>query len=60
MRDNNNNINDNNNNHLPPEGVHNVGLRTEQEPGAWSVFWSTVSSFFTSLVPENPVPVNIN
>lgn len=27
---------------------------------AWSVFWSTVVSFFSSLVPENPVPLNVN
>jgi hypothetical protein len=61
LRDNNNNINDDNNNHLPPEGVNNgAGMRTDQEQSAWNVFWSTVTSFFTSLVPENPVPVNIN
>lgn len=27
---------------------------------SWTVFWTTVSSFFTSLIPENPAPVNIN
>jgi hypothetical protein len=55
----NNNFNDNNNNQIMPDQLR-AGLPTDHEQGAWSVFWSTVSSFFTSLVPENPVPVNVN
>ncbi|VDN51051.1 unnamed protein product [Dracunculus medinensis] len=35
-----------------------------REPTAWTVFWSTcytfITSFFTSLIPDNPVPVNVN
>uniref|UniRef100_A0A914VAD0 Uncharacterized protein n=1 Tax=Plectus sambesii TaxID=2011161 RepID=A0A914VAD0_9BILA len=34
------------------------------EPSAWVVFWSTcytfVTSFFASLIPENPPPLNVN
>ncbi|VDM42645.1 unnamed protein product [Toxocara canis] len=35
-----------------------------REPTAWTIFWSTcytfITSFFTSLIPDNPVPVNMN
>uniref|UniRef100_A0A0R3RZ65 Ubiquitin-like domain-containing protein n=1 Tax=Elaeophora elaphi TaxID=1147741 RepID=A0A0R3RZ65_9BILA len=35
-----------------------------REPTAWVVFWSTcytfITSFFLSLIPDNPLPVNIN
>ncbi|KAL3998536.1 Ubiquitin family protein [Acanthocheilonema viteae] len=35
-----------------------------REPTAWVVFWSTcytfITSFFSSLIPDNPLPVNIN
>ncbi|CAD5206466.1 unnamed protein product [Bursaphelenchus okinawaensis] len=27
---------------------------------AWAVFWSTVVSFFSSLIPENQMPLNVN
>lgn len=44
--------NDNNNNQVQEDVTAN--------PTAWSVFWSTVVSFFSSLIPENPVPLNVN
>ncbi|EFO25037.1 herpud1-A-prov protein [Loa loa] len=35
-----------------------------REPTAWVVFWSTcytfITSFFSSLIPDNPLPVNVN
>lgn len=27
---------------------------------AWSVFWTTIQSFFTSLIPDNPAPLDVN
>lgn len=33
---------------------------TSNTMNIWNVFWSTVTSFFASLIPENPVPININ
>ncbi|OZC12538.1 hypothetical protein X798_00169 [Onchocerca flexuosa] len=55
---------------------HNVGENTNEavagrideeelrEPSAWVVFWGTcytfITSFFSSLIPDNPLPVNIN
>ncbi|VDN02150.1 unnamed protein product [Thelazia callipaeda] len=51
------------------EGMNEVvgATLTEQElrePTAWVVFWSTcytfITTFFSSLIPDNPVPVNIN
>ena len=45
----------------PPSNNNNNNNRPPQSVSAWSVFWSTVTSFFASLIPENPqVPVNIN
>lgn len=59
--------NDNNNNNVntPNQEAGNVEIQPPnshpQSFSAWSVFWSTVTSFFASLIPENPhVPVNIN
>ncbi|MFH4982056.1 hypothetical protein AB6A40_008765 [Gnathostoma spinigerum] len=45
--------------------INRRGSATEpRDPTAWTVFWSTcytfITSFFTSLIPENPVPVNVN
>uniref|UniRef100_A0AAF5PZS4 Ubiquitin-like domain-containing protein n=1 Tax=Wuchereria bancrofti TaxID=6293 RepID=A0AAF5PZS4_WUCBA len=43
-----------------------TGIDEEEsrEPTAWVVFWSTcytfITSFFSSLIPDNPLPVNIN
>ncbi|CAG9534516.1 unnamed protein product [Cercopithifilaria johnstoni] len=43
-----------------------AGIDEEEprEPTAWVVFWSTcytfITSFFSSLIPDNPLPVNIN
>uniref|UniRef100_A0A914E7M8 Homocysteine-responsive endoplasmic reticulum-resident ubiquitin-like domain member 2 protein n=1 Tax=Acrobeloides nanus TaxID=290746 RepID=A0A914E7M8_9BILA len=52
-------VNDNNNNQVTPgEGAPQSVV--QESPNAWTVFWSTVSSFFTSLIPENPVPMNVN
>ena len=39
---------------LPPPG------REPDKPGALAVFWCFVSSFFTSLVPQQPAGVNGN
>ncbi|VDK44921.1 unnamed protein product [Anisakis simplex] len=44
----------------------NAGSESNEnrEPTAWTIFWSTcytfITSFFTSLIPDNPVPVNMN
>lgn len=52
-------VNDNNNNQVPAGEPAPTGT-TQDAPNAWTVFWSTISSFFTSLIPENPVPMNVN
>uniref|UniRef100_A0A914ZS54 Ubiquitin-like domain-containing protein n=1 Tax=Parascaris univalens TaxID=6257 RepID=A0A914ZS54_PARUN len=42
----------------------NANADENREPTAWTIFWSTcytfITSFFTSLIPDNPVPVNVN
>jgi hypothetical protein len=46
--------NDNNNNEVPaPQQPH------PQLQSSWNLFCSTVSSFFLSLIPENPVPLDV-
>uniref|UniRef100_A0AC35F0C3 Ubiquitin-like domain-containing protein n=1 Tax=Panagrolaimus sp. PS1159 TaxID=55785 RepID=A0AC35F0C3_9BILA len=47
--------NDNNNNEVPapPQPPH------PQLQSSWNLFCSTVSSFFLSLIPENPVPIDV-
>lgn len=46
------------------EGPREVPGAQPQPPSAWAVFWSTcftfVTTFFTSLIPERPPPVNVN
>uniref|UniRef100_A0A915Q7W0 Ubiquitin-like domain-containing protein n=1 Tax=Setaria digitata TaxID=48799 RepID=A0A915Q7W0_9BILA len=41
-----------------------IGAVEPREPTAWVIFWSTcytfITSFFSSLIPDNPLPVNIN
>lgn len=58
-----------NRDHRAQEGVNETvtaGIDEEEprEPTAWVIFWSTcytfITSFFSSLIPENPLPVNIN
>jgi len=41
-------------------GEQTVSPNQPQAPRAWSVFWSTVLSFFTSLIPDAPPPINVN
>ncbi|KAL7075699.1 hypothetical protein ACQ4LE_005172 [Meloidogyne hapla] len=54
----------------PPE-TQNEGNQqppiTEQQPtpnnvanNAWSIFWGTFQAFFTSLIPENQAPLDVN
>jgi len=50
----------NNNNELTPDRMPNAPPTTNIQQTVWNVFWSTVSSFFTSLIPENPGPLNVN
>lgn len=58
-----NQLNDNNTNQ-EEEGeapIAAVPSNRTQSFNAWNVFCSTVTSFFESMIPENPqVPVNIN
>uniref|UniRef100_A0A7E4VVB0 Ubiquitin-like domain-containing protein n=1 Tax=Panagrellus redivivus TaxID=6233 RepID=A0A7E4VVB0_PANRE len=50
--------NDNNNNEVPAEPAAPAAAAPPQVEvqTPWTLFWSTVSSFFLSLIPENPVP----
>jgi len=50
------NANDNNNNEVPalPREQQQQVLRLAETQTPWNLFWSTVSSFFLSLIPENP------
>ncbi|KAI1717911.1 homocysteine-responsive endoplasmic reticulum-resident ubiquitin-like domain member 2 protein [Ditylenchus destructor] len=50
---------------LPADGTNPANVQRDPTQinntvSAWNVFWSTVTSFFASLIPENPVPINVN
>uniref|UniRef100_A0A915KYZ0 Homocysteine-responsive endoplasmic reticulum-resident ubiquitin-like domain member 2 protein n=1 Tax=Romanomermis culicivorax TaxID=13658 RepID=A0A915KYZ0_ROMCU len=54
-----NNVNNDEANHV--DTAMNMDQQTQPQ-SAWNVFWSTcytfISSFFTSLIPERPPPIN--
>jgi hypothetical protein len=43
----------------PAQNPTTTQVEENNQMNAWTVFWSTVCSFFLSLIPENPVPVNV-
>lgn len=54
----------------PPEGLRQedegdsepevtmVNLQATHRPSTFALVWSVVTSFFSSLIPENPIPIN--
>lgn len=44
----------------PEQETNMVDLQATHRPSTFEVIWSVITSFFTSLIPENPPPININ